>query len=72
MKFTIQGSCLGQETAKGHIILTSSQAPSYAHLSTTLSGGFTLSPLIAQRQAGKLWILIFIVFSLTQVKYFIV
>ena len=40
--------------------------PPFAHLSTTRDGGFTLSFFIAERQAGKLWIPIFVVFGLTR------
>ena len=57
-------SCLGQETAKWPFGLRVKLPP--AHLSTTHGGGFTLSLLIAERQAGKLWIPIFIVFGLTR------
>ena len=45
-------SCLGQETAKGRFGLRVKLPP--AHLSTTQGGGFTLSLLNAERQAGKL------------------
>ena len=45
-------SCLDQETAKGPFGLRVKLPP--AHLSTTHGGGFTLSLLIAERQAGKL------------------
>ena len=57
-------NCLGQETAKGPFGLRVKLPP--AHLCTTHGGSFTLSLLIAERQAGKLWIPIFIVFGLTQ------
>ena len=58
-------SCLGQETTKGPFGLRV-KLP-LAHLSTTHGRGFTqsLSALIAERQAGKLRIPIFIVFGLT-------
>ena len=57
-------SCLGQETAKGPFGLRVKLPP--AHLSTTHGGGFTLSLFNVERQAGKLWIPIFIVFGLTR------
>ena len=50
-------SCLGQETANKLSIFKSS-----CHLSTTHYGGFTRY-FSAARQAGKLWIPIFVVFE---------
>ena len=55
---------LGQESGKGPRGLCVKLPP--ATLSTAHGGGFTLSLFIAERQAGKLQILIFIIFGLTR------
>ena len=57
-------SCLGQETAKGPFGLSSQAAPCSPVYHTWWR--LHTVPLIAERQAGKLWIPIFIVFGLTR------
>ena len=57
-------SCFDLGTAKGFFWSSIKLAP--AHLSTTHGGCVTLSLLNAERQAGKLWISICIVFGLTR------
>ena len=56
-------SSFGQETARDISVFESSCR---CHLSTTYGGGFTLSLLIAESQAGKMRIPIFMVFGLSR------
>ena len=57
-------SCLGQETAKETFGLRVKLPPAHPVYHTRWR--LHTVPLIAERQAGKLWIPIFIVFGLTQ------